>query len=221
MFLKARVKPFWLLTAVSVLNYELNKTKSSKHAGFTQRTLGCSGAWIFLRSPKYISLFYGLVVYRETSYQRHIGLCCKTDWRRQSEGQYQKHCSPLVIVTELNDVFLDVSSSSMKDHLTWRLKYKKNVGCSPTEQKGLWKVYEVQYTKHWFPCNQPHNMLLSLWSWTNSFSKEHVQYGLRTVYKIFGGNMFCFYHWLYRRDGWKYCDITHCIVNLQAEHWSI
>lgn len=42
--LKPAVKPFLAPNFKSVLNYELNKTKSSKHAAFTQRTLHWNGA---------------------------------------------------------------------------------------------------------------------------------------------------------------------------------
>lgn len=51
------------------------------------------GHWIvaehgfFEIPPKYMSLFYGLVVHRETSYPSYLGLCCKKDWRQQSEDQ--------------------------------------------------------------------------------------------------------------------------------------
>lgn len=46
----------------------------------------------FLRSSKFISLFYGLVVYRETSRQRHVVLCRKKDWRRLSKGPQKYSC---------------------------------------------------------------------------------------------------------------------------------
>lgn len=62
--LKSLSETFLARNIVSVLNYELNKTKSSKHAAFTQRTLDCSRAWIFWDPPN-TSLFFMVWLYTE------------------------------------------------------------------------------------------------------------------------------------------------------------
>lgn len=85
--LKAGVKPFWL--EPSCLSWIMSSTKQNPQNMQPLPRGHWVAAWILYfffckRPPQYISLFYGLVVYRETSYQSHIGLCCKKDRRRQS-----------------------------------------------------------------------------------------------------------------------------------------
>lgn len=76
----------------SVLNYELKKTKSSKHAAFTQRTLNYSRTctpppppllsfYSLLDAPNAFLCFMVWVVHRKTSYQSHPALCCKKRWK--------------------------------------------------------------------------------------------------------------------------------------------
>lgn len=60
-----------------VLNYELNKTKFSKHAAFSQRNLQNFSAF---RSSKSIFLFHGWVVNSDTSRHRHTVLCCRNNF---------------------------------------------------------------------------------------------------------------------------------------------
>lgn len=74
------VKPFWLKP--SRLSRIMSSTKQNP------QNMHClpRGHWVVAEllvfPSKSISLFYGLVVYREASCQRHNSLCCKRDCRR-------------------------------------------------------------------------------------------------------------------------------------------
>lgn len=111
--LKSPSETFLARNVVSVLNYELNKTKSSKHAVFTQRTLDCSGAWIFWDPPN-TSLCFMVWLYT----QKPLTKVTKAYVARKTGGDrvktsFREYCSACAAVMQLKDGFVNVISRSV------------------------------------------------------------------------------------------------------------